>query len=371
MPAVFLYGTLCHPPLLRQVLGFEAKARAAVLPGFAVHLDAAEGLALIRPEPGGMAEGVVIDDPGAAGLARLDWYAAIFGYRRGSAPVQEGGTSLPAIHYSIDDRAGQVAHGVWSLERWLRDDGGLAVAAAVDLMALFPGPVPVLRREARRVRASSRLRAEGEPAPTAVRRDAAVTDTATTQRREPYAHFFAIEEYDLTWRRFDGSFGPVATRAAFVSGDAVTVLPYDPVRDRVLLVEQFRAGPFARGDRQPWQLEPIAGRIDPGETPEEAARREAVEEAGLWLGDLLPIAAYYPSPGAKSEFLYSYLALTDLPDGCAIIGGEESEAEDIRGHLVGFEALMGLVASGEAACAPLILSALWLQRERARLRGGR
>ncbi len=164
---------------------------------------------------------------------------------------------------------------------------------------------------------------------------------------------------------------PVVNRAAFVSGDAVTVLPYDPLRDRVLLVEQFRTGPFARGDHTPWQLEAIAGRIDPGETPEDCARREAVEEAGLTLGALLPVAGYYPSPGAKSEFIYSYVALCDLPDGSAGVFGVAEEAEDIRGHLISFDRLMELVASGEASNAPVLLSALWLQRERGRLRSER
>jgi nudix-type nucleoside diphosphatase (YffH/AdpP family) len=186
--------------------------------------------------------------------------------------------------------------------------------------------------------------------------------------RQPYARFFAVEEYDLSFRRFDGKQSPVVTRAAFISGDAVTVLPYDPVRDRVLVIEQFRVGPFARGDAQPWQLEPIAGRVDPGETPEDAARREAVEEAGLTLGALLPIGNYYPSPGAKIEFLYSFIALTDLPDGTAIIGGAEEEAEDIKGHLMGFEDFAALIARGEATTAPLLISYYWLDRERARLR---
>jgi nudix-type nucleoside diphosphatase (YffH/AdpP family) len=153
-----------------------------------------------------------------------------------------------------------------------------------------------------------------------------------------------------------------------VSGDAVTVLPYDPKRDLVLVVEQIRAGPFARGDRQSWQIEAIAGRVDPFETPEQAARREAVEEAGLTLTEVIPVAQYYPSPGAKTEFLYSYVALTHLPDGCAGVFGLAEEAEDIRGHLISFDRLMALVASGEIANAPLILTALWLQRERARLR---
>ena len=93
-----------------------------------------------------------------------------------------------------------------------------------------------------------------------------------------------------------------------------------------------------------------------------------MEEAGLALGELLPVAGYYPTPGAKAEFLYSYLALCDLPDGVAGVFGMAGEAEDIRGHLVSFDRLMDLVASGEASNAPLVLTALWLQRERGRLR---
>ena len=75
-----------------------------------------------------------------------------------------------------------------------------------------------------------------------------------------------------------------------------------------------------------------------------------------------------PSPGICAEFLYSYVALCDLPDGAAGVFGVEGEAEDIRGHLIGFDDLMGLVTSGEASNAPLLLSALWLQRERPGLR---
>ncbi|MBC7736273.1 MAG: NUDIX hydrolase, partial [Candidatus Saccharibacteria bacterium] len=172
---------------------------------------------------------------------------------------------------------------------------------------------------------------------------------------------------DVAWRRFDGRMSEVVTRATFISGDAVTVLPYDPKRDLVLIVEQFRAGPMARGDAQAWQLEPIAGRVDPSETPEAAARREAVEEAGLVLDQLIEVARYYPSPGALSEYLYSYVALVDLPDGVAGVFGVADEAEDIRGHLIPFDRLMALVASGEVQNAPLILTALWLQREKARI----
>lgn len=245
-------------------------------------------------------------------------------------------------------------------------------ATAQDVMALY-GQKPPEEVRARltmmRVRGAARARAAA-PAPARQRMAHGGGDVAVFARREPYARFFAVEEYDLSFRQFAGTPGPVVTRAVFVSGDAVTVLPYDPLRDRVLVVEQFRAGPFGRGDANPWQLEAIAGRIDPGETAEQAARREAEEEAGLRLGALEPVAGYYPSPGICAEFLYSYVALCDLPDGSAGVFGVEGEAEDIRGHLIGFDDLMALVALGEVGNAPLILTALWLQREHGRLRGG-
>lgn len=216
-----------------------------------------------------------------------------------------------------------------------------------------------------RVAASSRLRA----ARTAERNLRQGTGEVTlVARGQAHAGFFGLEVLDLSHRRFDGAMSPKIKREVFVSGDAVTVLPYDPVRDRVLLVEQFRTGPLGRGDPLPWQLEAIAGRIDPGETPEGAARREALEEAGLLLGRLEPVAEYYPSPGAMTEYIYSYIALCDLPDGVAGVFGAEEEAEDIKGHLLSFEALMASVSGGEVTNAPLILTALWLQRERARLR---
>jgi len=218
-------------------------------------------------------------------------------------------------------------------------------------------------------RGASRVRA-AIAGPVALRFAAEPCDVVVASQRQPYAHFFAVEEYDLCYRRFDRTLTPVVTRAVFVSCDAVTVLPYDPMRDRVLVIEQFRAGPLGRGDVQPWLIETIAGRIDPGENAEDCARREAMEEAGLALGTLLPVAQYYPSPGASAEYLYSYVALTDLPDGVEGVFGLEGETEDIRGHLIEFDELMALVATGEVANASLILTALWLQRERPRLCNG-
>lgn len=371
MGPAFFYGTLCHGPLLQAVLGRLPDTRPARLPGFALFWVEGEDFPVVEAAPGAVAEGLLAEGLTEADQARLDFY---FGWSSGGAremAVDVDGAEVTA-RVSLA-RAGRWRTGApWRLADWQARFGDLAVATAEDIMALYgqaPAEAVAARREVMRVRAASRLRARVDPAPAEVRRATGPETVTVVGRTQPYARFFAVEEYDLSYPRFDGADSVVVNRAAFVSGDAVTVLPYDPPRDRVLLVEQFRAGPFARGDRRPWSLEAVAGRIDPGETPEDAARREAEEEAGLTLGALLPVAGYYSSPGAKTEFLYSFVALADLPDGAAGVFGLAEEAEDIRGHLLGFEALMALVASGEVNNGPLILTALWLERERGRLRG--
>lgn len=246
--------------------------------------------------------------------------------------------------------------------------GAEAVALAEAVMASF-GQLPAQDVRARlaslRVEAASRLRAAAAPGPGLRVGGGKIERQGTTQA---HAGFFALEVQTLRHPRFDGGVSAPLRREVFVACDAVTVLPYDPVRDRVLLIEQFRVGPLRRGDPLPWQLEAIAGRIDPGETPEDCARREAMEEAGVTLGALEKVAEYYPSPGAMTEYIYSFVAICDLPDGVVGVFGKAEEAEDIKGHLLSFDALMVAVTGGEIANAPLILTALWLARERPRFR---
>lgn len=369
MADFFFYGTLCHAPLLDCVLGRPARVTPARLDGHAVHWAEGGAFPLIVERQGAQAEGLLVEGLTGAEAARLDFYEGGFRYDTRDVAVQAEGRQVVARVYF--PQAGRWTPAApWSLADWVARYGAAAVATAQDFMALM-GKVPAEQVAARYgamlTRGAAHSRAQAAQ-PATLRRAATPEDVAVQSRETPYAKFFAVEDWTVGWRQFDGSMGAPAARAVFVMADAVTVLPYDPRRDRVLLVEQFRTGPIARGDRAAWQLEAIAGRIDPGETPEEAARREAQEEAGLALADLLPVAQYYPSPGAITEYLYSYVALTDLPDGCTGVFGVADEAEDIRTHLIPFARMMDLVASGEIANAPLILTALWLQRERARLR---
>jgi ADP-ribose pyrophosphatase len=367
MTDFFFFGTMCHAPLLHAVLGREVPVEPASVADHRVAWATGQSFPLIVAAPGRFAPGVLVRGLTDADVARIDFYTAGFACAAQDMAVQAAPPVMARVYVAL---AGQwVAGDDWHFADWQAQWADVATATAYDFMAHFGQADPAaLRRRygAMLVRGASRVRA-ATTGPTTLRHAMQDGDVAMARRTTPYAHFFSVEEYDLRYRRFDGTLSPQVNRAVFISGDAVTVLPYDPVRDRVLLIEQFRVGPYARGDAQPWLLEAIAGRIDPGETPEAAARREAVEEAGLVLRDLRFVGGYYPTPGAKAEYLYSYVALTDLPDGITGIFGVAGEAEDIRGHLVPFAALMGLVTSGEVNNAPLLLSVLWLQRERAGL----
>ncbi len=190
------------------------------------------------------------------------------------------------------------------------------------------------------------------------------------EKRQVYNGFFSVEEHDVSFKRFDGSQSKVVTRGALVSSDAVIVLPYDPVNDRVLLIEQFRTGPYVKGDANPWVLEPIAGLIDVGETPEEAGLREAKEEACLDLERLELVARSYPSPGISTEFFHQYIGIVSLPESTDVIAGLETESEDIRSHIFTLEEFSGMISSGEINVGPAILLGLWLSNNCKRLRPG-
>ncbi len=374
MPALFLYGSLCYAPLLKLVLGRDSGAKTvdATLADHAVYWARDNTFPMIIGEAGAEAEGVVVRGLSETDVARLDFYEGGFSYQRlPCRPVTSNGPVDATVYFP---EPGHWQPGApWSLDDWVGDRSAIALRAAEEVMGQFghaPASDVARFRVQMEVRAASWLTAQAAEPQQGVRNGFTEADVAVAQARRPYARYFSLVEHDLQFRNFDGSMSKPVSLAGFMSGDAVTVLPYDPARDRVMVVEQFRFGPFVRGDRAPWSWEPIAGRIDPGEAPEDCAFREAQEEAGLTLQKLVPTSRYYPSPGAVSEYIFSYVGIADLPDEAAGIGGHADESENIRGILLSFDDLMGLLASGEAENGPLILTALWLQANRAELRSG-
>ena len=194
------------------------------------------------------------------------------------------------------------------------------------------------------------------------------THALSHAKRVVYKGFFSVEEHDLSYRKFNNQQSSILTRSALISSDAVIVLPYDPVNDRILLIEQFRSGPYVKGDKQPWVLEPIAGLIDEGETPESAGIREAQEEAHLEIKRLELVARSYPSPGISTEFFHQYIGIVELLDSSDLIAGLSSENEDIRSHIFEYEQFFEMIESGKVKVGPLILLGLWLSKNRNRLR---
>ena len=248
----------------------------------------------------------------------------------------------------------------------------LATAVARHILAIPADRSPddiVARLPMIGVVAASELRGAGSPHsgdPLVERR--VPGDVQIMSRDETHSGFFSVQVCRLRHRTHAGGMTPLLRREALVSGDAVVLLPWDPVRDRVLLIEQLRIAPVVRADPQPWLLEPIAGRVDAGETVEDAARREAREEANLTVTRLFPAIHHYPSPGVLGEYLYLYVGIADLPDGIEGVHGLEAEAEDIRGHLTSRAELTRMAMSGQVKNGPLAMIALWLELRHTALR---
>lgn len=193
-------------------------------------------------------------------------------------------------------------------------------------------------------------------------------DDVTIEKRETvFQGFFRMDKLWLTHPRFDGGQMPVFTRELFLRGDATCVLPYDPRRDEVVLLEQFRLGALGR-DQSPWLLELVAGMNEPGERPEDVASREAQEEAGLSFRRLEKICDYLVSPGGTTEMIHLYLGETSTV-GAGGLYGLDHEHEDIRAHVVPAEDAIAMIHDGRINNAAAIIALQWLQLNRPRLRG--
>ncbi len=178
--------------------------------------------------------------------------------------------------------------------------------------------------------------------------------------------WIAVDRLHLRHTRFDGNWTRLLPRMLVRRGEAVVVLPYDPVRDAVVLIEQFRVGAVG-GNRPPWLFEAVAGLRDKAGSPEETARRELVEEAGLVGEDLVLVWEGYTTPGFADEYLHGYVARVDS----SAVGGHhglDEEDEDIRPFVLPFEEALTWWREGRLRNLPLLATLLALAVERPRLR---
>jgi ADP-ribose pyrophosphatase len=190
-------------------------------------------------------------------------------------------------------------------------------------------------------------------------------DVELIEKTTPYDGYFQIGVYRLRHRRFAGGWTDVMSRELFERGHAAVVLPYDPLRDEVVLIEQFRIGAYAAGI-EPWLIEPVAGIVERGETPEEVARREALEEAGCEIAELEPIGTVLSSPGGCSEVSHLYCGRIDSA-GVGGIHGLAHENEDIRAFTLPLDTALERLAKGEYNNASTVMTLQWLALNKERL----
>ena len=179
-------------------------------------------------------------------------------------------------------------------------------------------------------------------------------DPMITEREIQYDGFITLSKCKLQYTDRAGIVREVH-REIHDHGSAVAVLPVDRSRRVALLVRQLRTGALANGEPDPMILEVAAGLVDPGETPETSALREAEEELGFVIRDLEHVTSFYASPGTLTEKIDAYLASYTLNDRVSEGGGLAHEGEDIIIEEIALDELGEAALQGQLRDAKTIL----------------
>jgi ADP-ribose pyrophosphatase len=181
-----------------------------------------------------------------------------------------------------------------------------------------------------------------------------------------YQGFFRLEQYTVKHTLFRGGWSSPITRELFRRGNCVAVLLYDPDSDKVILIEQFRVGALYQPQRA-WLVEIVAGAIEEGETAEQVAYREAQEEAGCEIKELIEIQQFYTTPGGCSERITLFCGRVDSR-GVGGIHGLTEEDEDIKVTAVKFADAFRMLEDGKIESGIPIIAIQWLFIHRDSLR---
>lgn len=186
-----------------------------------------------------------------------------------------------------------------------------------------------------------------------------INDVEILQQELLYQGHLHFAKYQLRYRLFAGGWSETITRELINSRHAVGVLLFDPQRDEIVLIEEFRLGAL-HDPRSPWLLELVAGIIEPDEAIVDVAKREAQEEAGCEVIDLIPMCEYWTSPGISTGKFSLFCGRIDATHAGGIFGLAH-ENEDIRAHVFSKAYVYHALATGQIINAATIIAIQWLQ----------
>ena len=285
--AVFLSGPLAWAPLLSCITGGgNGDLVLASLPDHAVIAPRKDVFPALHAQAGAHAAGLVLSAPSEDTRNRLAFFAQGLGCEPRKVTLASGQEALTFVG------ATEVHGPPWDELLWQDAFGDLALGACGEAMGYFgrisPEGLAWLMQMILSRAAAGQAAKVGKPAD--MRRATPLADVDCIDRKTPHEGYFLTREYQLSYPGFDGAPGPQVNREVFVATNAAIVLPYDPVRDRVLLVEQFRMGPYAWGEPRPWMPDTVAGRVACGEPPGLTALPGCAVHAGLHLRSLASVS---------------------------------------------------------------------------------
>ena len=369
---IFVFGTLRSDTLREIVLGRDMSSDdicEATIKDFQVYWAKEGPFPVMIPEPNSEAYGLVLKNLSEPDVERLNYYELGFDYVLATTSVETHAGQIGVSAYFCN-RSDMATSKLWSYDDWLSDHSEIQYLAAREFLDFFGtkfGDTAQVMYNSILKRAEVFVSESSTPSSALEIGPDLNTNIQIEDLKREYLGFFALNQVDLKYPFFDNSTSGLKSRTILMGSEASLILPYDPILDKVLLVEQFRIGPFCRGDKAPWVYEPVAGMIEFGEKPEDAARREVFEEAGIQVTNLVKINSGYPNPGEATTYFYNYIGIVDLSDYSPGIYGVRDEGEDIRTHVIDFKEVLSWSISNKLRVLPLTTMVLWLALNKLKL----
>lgn len=173
--------------------------------------------------------------------------------------------------------------------------------------------------------------------------------------------FFKIDRAELQHEKFDGSMTEDIIRFNFVRGEASAALLYNPHKDSIVLVKQFRYPVFTKNQKDAWTLEIVAGMIEGNDSPEETIHREILEETGYKTEKAESVCRFYSSPGGSDEIIYLFYTEVNGSDKIARGGGAVGEDENIEVAELPRRRVFELLENGAIVDAKTIIALQWFR----------